>query len=182
MREVVPGNERAGSMVYALRSASGFVKVGSTTAALAARMASLNAMSPEPLHLVGFAQGNAFSERQVHAELAPWLWRGEWFLPTEPVLAFVASFAAEVASVTQSRDYGRDRVSRAVTSAWKRTARFHPFPVMTLPARRVTPPRPRACRVDIDDDLRAAVDHVWRRALNRDVSEQRELELGRVTP
>jgi hypothetical protein len=84
----------SGPVVYFLRAGlRGAIKIGFSGSAQGAieRIRLLQIGSPETLHVIGIIPGSRELEKQLHVELSEWLIRSEWFRPTEPVLATLAT-------------------------------------------------------------------------------------------
>lgn len=82
------------SVVYAVRSAIGPVKFGTTTN-LRLRFSALQTGSPCRLVLGGWFAGDASHESRIHAAFAAYRMHGEWFAHSPAVLRFVAKFSLE---------------------------------------------------------------------------------------
>lgn len=68
----------------------GPIKIGFTKTSVRGRIKNLQQISPYPIQWIGFFDGHYTDERKAHRKLHRSCLRGEWFHPTEEVLAFVA--------------------------------------------------------------------------------------------
>ena len=85
-----PAPGRAGgSVVYFVRARTGHVKIG-YSASPVVRMNQLRNGSPVSLELLGVVPGDSTTEAEFHARLVGSWSHGEWFNPTNEVLAFIA--------------------------------------------------------------------------------------------
>lgn len=82
------------SLVYFIR-AGDFVKVG-VTVDIHRRMHTLSTASPIELELLGVIEGDAEYERHVHAVLAEFHHRREWFRAEPDLLAAISGIARPV--------------------------------------------------------------------------------------
>ena len=79
--------DASGRLVYFIRAErSGLIKIGSA-ANPQERLRSLQTGSPEPLSIVGVKPGGERLERALHAKFADFRSHGEWFHPSDELLA-----------------------------------------------------------------------------------------------
>jgi hypothetical protein len=96
-------------MIYFAQAGEGGpIKIGVSSRDTMERVRSIDSGSPEPVRLLGVMAGLWAEERELHRRFRQV--RGEWFEPTEDLLAYVATH-------TQSRvGRTRQRASGAHTS------------------------------------------------------------------
>lgn len=88
-------------VIYIIRAVpSGNIKIGITDD-VARRLRGLRAASYEELEVVSTFPGTGRAEKQIHAQLKASCIRGEWFRPTEEVLAWVDSPKPTELSLTE---------------------------------------------------------------------------------
>lgn len=81
--------------VYFIRSGhDGDVKIGFSGAAPMTRLAQLQTGNPKTLRLLCAVEGNASTERRLHARYAALRTTGEWFQAAEPLLSFIDGVVA----------------------------------------------------------------------------------------
>lgn len=78
--------------VYFMRAASGAIKIG-TTYNPKSRLRSIRSCTPEPVELLTDFEGGFERESYLHGVFAAERIRGEWFAPSERLLALVARVA-----------------------------------------------------------------------------------------
>lgn len=80
-------------LVYFIQASSGHIKIGVARNPLD-RLGQLQISHPEPLTLLGYCTGGAELEAALHLESrADWV-RGEWFRPSEKLLAKIRELTA----------------------------------------------------------------------------------------
>jgi DNA-binding XRE family transcriptional regulator len=83
--------------------AEGLIKIGYART-VSRRLADLQRFSAIPLRLLRSIAGNLDTERAIHSTLASHRAHGEWFRPTQMVLAMVKTVVDDAGAVEWSRD------------------------------------------------------------------------------
>lgn len=78
--------------IYFIREADGPVKIG-VAKNPRERIATLQCGNPRPLEIVGVWRGYHFEERQLHERFEHLRLAGEWFEPTDELLAYIAAIS-----------------------------------------------------------------------------------------
>jgi len=90
------------SYVYAIQvGRNGPIKIGTTKNSPESRMAALQTGHHEKLQLLGAVEGDQAIERGAHEALRAYRLHGEWFGPSDAVLAYVAALTRPNASDEQ---------------------------------------------------------------------------------
>lgn len=85
----VPGKHHRECFIYVIRAvSSGNIKIGIAYDP-ARRVRSIRSANHEQIELIYFFPGNGARERRIHRHLADARVRGEWFRPTDTVLAWI---------------------------------------------------------------------------------------------
>ena len=78
-------------MVYFIQEGnSGPIKIGQTFGSPLDRLTQLQTGNPRELHLLGVMHGHCGDEEEIHRQFAGVHLRGEWFQPTQELLAFIS--------------------------------------------------------------------------------------------
>lgn len=80
-----------GVIYFAQHEGGGPIKIGFTRSGVRLRLAALQTGNPEPLRVLAVVDGTARQERALHDMFAASRRNGEWFEPTEGLLAFIRS-------------------------------------------------------------------------------------------
>jgi hypothetical protein len=83
------GPHHKGFVYFAQHGDAGLIKIGFTRVDPARRIRALQEACPEVLRWIGFYPTRADEERRVHQRFAADRARGEWFRPSDALLAFI---------------------------------------------------------------------------------------------
>ena len=67
------------------------IKIGKTNCGIEERMSKLQTGSPDKLNFLGACFGPSSSEAALHYKFKKYRIHGEWFLPSEKIIEFIAS-------------------------------------------------------------------------------------------
>lgn len=107
-------------MIYFIQAeVIGRIKIGYTSKGrLEKRISALNTASPVPLKLLCVIPGRPELERRLHRRFRSCRVKGEWFLPSDRLVAFIAKAQGRTIAATQTQPA---RGSRSVRAAdWLR--------------------------------------------------------------
>ena len=84
-------SKKTSCSVYFLQAKdNGLIKIGFTSN-LKSRLSDLSSMSPVPLELLAFTDGDCNLERELHSTFSNHLSHGEWFHPSDELIKFIES-------------------------------------------------------------------------------------------
>lgn len=87
--------ERNACNVYFVQAKNnGLIKIGFTSN-LKSRLSDLSSMSPVPLELLAFTEGDCNLERELHSTFANHRSHGEWFYPSDELIRFIGSIKGD---------------------------------------------------------------------------------------
>lgn len=83
--------EKSACNVYFIQAKNnGLIKIGFTSN-LKSRLSDLSSMSPVPLELLAFTDGDYNLERELHTTFSNYRSHGEWFHPSDELMNFIES-------------------------------------------------------------------------------------------